>query len=382
MDKTIRAGQVLACADPSMRQVYAILLCLAVMSLAAHSQEKDRKAPLAPEARERVRNAVEAVGLISVRDPADGQLRPRGSAVVVRQDGIVVTNYHVVTQEKPERFYENLWLTLANQRYRLEMVKSDPAHDLVLMRMTGDAAAMAAVKSIELANGSKLELLDDLVIIGFPEKGGTSPTLSPGVVEGIDTIDGWIKTDARLIHGNSGGAAVNAEGKLVGVSTKVEVDRVPLDKAGTGVPLGAIGFLRSAQFVASMLADVPPGEQPRASVESTAPTRAVSVPAAPAASGPVFVTGVVRSAADGKPIAGARVGLLPTGQELAASNLITWGGTNADGQFKLEKRVQPGRYSLRAKVIGDNSFNSYSADVEIRADGQPLVIELRPTRGQ
>jgi S1-C subfamily serine protease len=351
------------------------------MSPAARGQERDRKAPLAPEARERVRNAVAAVGLISVRDPADGQLRPRGSGVVVRQDGIVVTNYHVVTQEKPERVYEDLWFTLANQRYRLQVLKFDKTHDLVLMRMTGDAAALAAVKSIELANGSKLELLDDLVIIGFPEKGGTSPTLSPGVVEGIDKVNGWIKTDARLIHGNSGGAAVNVEGRLVGVSTKVEVDRVPVDKAGTSVPIGAIGFLRSAQLVASMLADVPVGEESKASVESTVP-RTVAAPAPAAASGPVLVTGVVRSAADGKPIAGARVGLLPAGQELAASNLITWGGTNADGQFKLEKRVQPGRYSLRAKVIGDDSFNPYSAEVQIRADGQPLVIELQPARGQ
>jgi S1-C subfamily serine protease len=364
-----------------MRQMYAVFLCLAAISSAAHGQERDRKA-LAPEARERVRNAVDAVGLISVRDPADGQLRPRGSGVVVRQDGIVVTNYHVVTQEKPERVYEDLWFTLANQRYHLQVLKFDRPHDLVLMRLTGDAAAMAAVKCVELANGSKLELLDDLVIIGFPEKGGTSPTLSPGVVEGIDKVNGWIKTDARLIHGNSGGAAVNVEGKLVGISTKVEVDRVPVDKAGSSVPIGAIGFLRSSQLVASLLADVPAGEESKASPEPTAPPRTVAVPAPGSASGPVLVTGVVKSAADGRPIAGARVGLLPAGQELAASNLITWGGTNADGQFKLEKRVQPGRYSLRAKVIGDDSFSAYSAEVQIKADGQPLVIELQPARGQ
>ena len=132
-----------------------------------------------------------------------------------------------------------------------------------------------------------------------------------------------------------------------------------------------------------MLADVPPAEPARVSVEAPAPTRTMSVPAASAtsaSSGQVLVAGIVRSAGDGKPIAGARVGLLPAGQELAAANLITWGGTNADGQFKLEKRVHPGRYSIRARVIGDDSFDPYSADVDIRADGQPLVIELQPAR--
>ena len=137
-----------------MRHLFILFLCLflslaVTMSSHARSQEKDRKTPLAPEARDRVRSAVDSVGLISVRD-ADGQLRPRGSGVVVRQDGIVVTNYHVVTQGKPEHLYDDLWFTVVNQRYHLSLLRSDKPHDLVLMRMMGDSGPASTVKSIEL----------------------------------------------------------------------------------------------------------------------------------------------------------------------------------------------------------------------------------------
>jgi hypothetical protein len=58
--------------------------------------------------------------------------------------------------------------TLANQRYRLQVLFDRPM--ICASRPTGDAAAMAAVRWVEPANSSKLELLDDLVIIGFPGK--------------------------------------------------------------------------------------------------------------------------------------------------------------------------------------------------------------------
>jgi S1-C subfamily serine protease len=227
---------------------------------------------------------------------------------------------------------------------------------------------------VELGDAQKLELLDDIVIIGFPEKGGTTVTVNTGVVEGKDALDEWVKTDARLIHGNSGGAAVNGEGKLIGIPTKVVVD------SDGKHSYGAVGYLRPAHLVAAMVSRYQEAEQktvaqvrPEVTTAAPAPSLSPNPGPAPKAGPLVTVRGVVK-AADGTPVAGARVGLLRVGQEVSAQSLITWGGSNAEGRFELEKPVPPGRYTLRAKAIG---YEAFSLDVEIGAGAEPVVIELR-----
>jgi hypothetical protein len=93
------------------------------------------------------------------------------------------------------------------------------------------------------------------------------------------------------------------------------------------------------------------------------------------------VRGVVKDARTGNPIAGARVGLLVAGGYLNVANIITWGGTNAEGMFELEKPVLPGTYTLRVKVIGDSAYAPYSREVEIKP-GARLIVELNPSRKQ
>ncbi|HLG17560.1 MAG TPA: trypsin-like peptidase domain-containing protein [Blastocatellia bacterium] len=358
-------------------------------------QSTDKKSELSAEARERVRQAVAAVGLILVRRDSDGQeraFRPRGSAVIVRSDGVVVTNYHVIAEDRADRLYDEIYFSLpskppssgqASKSYRLQVVAVNKAHDLALLQVaSADAAGFPA---IEIGDSRAIKLLDDLIIIGFPEKGGATVTVNTALVEGTDLLGNWIKTDGRLIHGNSGGAAVNSEGKLIGIPTKVLADRQPVDKDGDGFPddykwLGAVGFLRPAYLVDSMLAQLREQETRASSTPPSksdetraAPTEAVTAEPAP----PVTVRGIVKSASDGKTIAGARVGLTLLGSlEVTANNLLTWGGTNGDGEFELNKPVPPGRYTLKAKAI---SYEAFTADVTIDQKSGPLVIELRPS---
>ena len=121
--------------------------------------------------------------------------------------------------------------------------------------------------AVEIGDSKTVQLLDEIVIIGFPEKGGATVTISEGVIEGKDILGNWIKTDARVIHGNSGGAAVNAEGKLIGIPTKVEADDQEIDKDGDGFPdakrrYGAVGFLRPAHLVTTMIAQLADKDMP------------------------------------------------------------------------------------------------------------------------
>ncbi len=352
------------------------------------SSSQARGSTLSPEARDRVRQLIAAVGLILVRnagDPTGQAPRPRGSAVVVQQDGLVVTNHHVIAQDQTGRLYDEIFLRLSAdgmessptaRRYRLKTVLVNKQYDLALLRVVSDEQgqplpASFSFPTIELGDSKTARLLDDLIIIGFPEKGGTSVTVNSGVIEGKDVLENWIKTDARLIHGNSGGAAVDSEGRLIGIPTKIIVDSRGIDTDGDGIPdterrYGAVGFLRPAHLVKAML------DQFQAERVKTSSDQAAPQVIAPAVT--VLVRGIIKSATDGRPIAGASVGLLPLGsQEVTAENILTWAGTNAEGQFELNKPVPPGRYTLKAKALG---YDAVTREVEISPKAEPIIIEL------
>ena len=340
-----------------------------------------RGTPLSPVARERVRRAVAAVGLIFVRNAGDEpRPRPRGSGVVVRSDGILVTNAHVISDTDTKRLFDELYLGLGEEaatagkpQYRLEPLLVNRLYDLALLRIRS-AAANAPAKAplflaLEMGNSQGVRLLDDLIIIGYPEKGGASVTLSTGVVEGRDRQGNWIKTDARIIHGNSGGAAVSPDGKLIGIPTKVEADDQTIDRDGDGLPdarrtYGAVGFLRPAHLVATLLAQLAAPDAKRSVSTASSPTA-------------VNIRGIVRSLTNNRAIAGALVGLLPLGTErVTADNLAAWGSSNAEGEFRLNKPVPPGHYTLKVRALG---HAPYSRDVEIKAGLGDLLIELRET---
>jgi S1-C subfamily serine protease len=256
--------------------------------------------------------------------------------------------------------------------------KSD---DLALLRVESDAAGNSlstpvAFPALEIGDSMNIRLLDDIFIIGFPEKGGTSVTVNRGTVEGRDVLGRWIKTDARLIHGNSGGAAVNVDGKLIGIPTKVVADDQWIDKDGDGFPddykrYGAVGFLKPAYLLSTMLASL--------SSEAASPAATSKQPQMVESATRFAIQGRVEAAGNGRPIAGAVVGLVPPGQDVTQDNLLAWGGTNADGLFKLNKPIPPGRYTLRAKALG---YLPYARDVEITETPPQIVIEMRSRSGQ
>ena len=362
------------------------------------ARPSDKRPALSEEARLLARKAVASVGLVLVRRSSDSpneKPRPRGSAVIIRKDGLVATNHHVIVEDKSGRPYDEMYFSLpaaeggASQNpavYRLEIILIDKRYDLALLRVITDSARASAAEpagfpALELGDSRAVKLLDDLIIIGFPEKGGSSVTVNTGIVEGTDILEQWIKTDARLIHGNSGGAAVNSEGKLIGIPTKVVADRQPVDKNGDGFPddfrfYGAVGFLRPTHLLASMLEQVEArGNGSTAAGANPAPPQPGQVNrSAPKQS--ILVRGIIKSAKDGKPIAGARVGLTPAGsEEISVDNLLSWGGSNGEGLFNLNRPVPPGRYTLVVRAIG---YAAFAREVDIGGENQ-LAVELSPS---
>ena len=370
---------------PSTRALHVVVVCACAAAVVFAGQTSNRGA-ISQEVRVQVRQAIASIGLLSVRNTSDASPapRPRGSSVIVRSDGVVVTNQHVITNPRTGRVYDELFLTLSSDgdmlpsaaRYRMKLLLTNRDFDLALLRVVGDADGNPIPRSftfptIAFGDSRRIRLLEDLFIIGFPEGGGSTVTVNRGVVEGKDILANWIKTDARVIRGNSGGAAVSGEGQLIGIPTKVVADEQPVDTNGDGFPddskrYGAVGFLRPSHLVKEMVAQL--GDQEVVSTPAPSPPKQVEMPAS------VSVRGMVRSTG-GKPVAGALVGLVPLGETtITESTLLTWGSTNAEGAFKLNKPVPPGRYTLKAKAIGNQP---YSGDVEIGPSPSALIVEMR-----
>ncbi len=324
----------------------------------------------------------------------------------ISRDGLVATNYHVISFESPqgkiERIYDELFITLSpensaslnsSKRFRLKTVLVNKYQDLALLRVVpeGEGQPLPLSRSfpaLEIGDSRAVKLLDDVFIIGFPEKGGSTITVNTGVIEGKDNLNNWIKTDARLIHGNSGGAAVNTQGQLIGIPTKVVYDTRKIDKDGDGFPdqeepIGAVGFLRPAHLLVEMIKQLGVSKMPTidkippqkgSSSKTSDPNPVLSLPTKPQ----VIVRGVVKVALGGKPVAGVRVGLVVLGSDkVTEENLLAWGGTNAEGRFSLNNAVPVGRYTLKVKAMG---YDNYSLDINVAQNSSQISIELRASR--
>ena len=144
-----------------------------------------------------------------------------GSGVIIRQDGYIVTNNHVVSGAT------KIEVTLNNNKtYEATVVGTDPATDVALIKI--DASGLP---TLQFADSDKLRLGEWVLAIGSPLGEELRSTITAGIVsakgrsmpnnDGEFKIESFIQTDAAVNPGNSGGALVNKEGELVGINTAI-----------------------------------------------------------------------------------------------------------------------------------------------------------------
>lgn len=158
----------------------------------------------------------------------------KGSGCVVRRDGLLLTSYHVVQGRQggisPELYGA---VSLAHdappeELFRLEAVDVEPEQDVALLKVVSGLygqplPADYTFPVLELGDPAALRLGDSLTLIGYPGIGGLgsrpSVSLMRGIVSGFfQSQEGrFIKTDAPIYSGNSGGAAVDGSWRLVGL---------------------------------------------------------------------------------------------------------------------------------------------------------------------
>ena len=188
---------------------------------------------------------------------SDRRVAGLGSGFIIHEDGLVLTNEHVV------RDATEIVVTLADGRdFAAELVGTDEVNDLALLRLQPDGEALPAAP---LGTSDDLMIGEWVVAIGNPFGyllSNPEPTVTAGVVSGLNRniiptgndnsgyYLGMIQTDASINPGNSGGPLVNAEGEVVGVNSSI------FSRSGGSEGLGfAIPIDRARNVVLDLIDD-------------------------------------------------------------------------------------------------------------------------------
>ena len=160
-----------------------------------------------------------------------------GSGVIVRPDGYIVTNNHVISGA------DEVIVALADRReFDADVVLTDERTDLAVLRIETEGTSLP---HLELMDSDDIEVGDIILAIGNPF--GVGQTVTSGIVSalartqvGVADYRYFIQTDAAINPGNSGGAMVGLNGRLAGVNTAI------FSKSGGSI---GIGFAVPANMV-------------------------------------------------------------------------------------------------------------------------------------
>jgi S1-C subfamily serine protease len=179
-----------------------------------HSLNKNPLPSRAAEAYEVIKHAVVRVRSLDSDDESEQAV---GSGVVVREDGTILTNLHVVGGAK------RIEVVFADGLHsEAVLLGARPEHDLAVIKPSTvpDDLAPATLRST-----GDLRLGDEVVAVGFPF--GIGPSVSAGVISGLRReyrsregkrlLTNLIQFDAAANPGNSGGPLVTADGEVVGI---------------------------------------------------------------------------------------------------------------------------------------------------------------------
>ena len=150
--------------------------------------------------------------------------RASGSGVIIGENGYIVTNNHVVQNA------DEVMVTLSNKKtYKATVVGSDPAYDIAVIKIEA-----TGLPYLIYGNSDEVKVGQWVLAIGYPLNLET--TVTAGIISakarslGLNrdrngrpenAVESFIQTDAAVNSGNSGGALVNTEGKLIGINSAI-----------------------------------------------------------------------------------------------------------------------------------------------------------------
>jgi len=173
------------------------------------------------------------------------EVQSAGSGVIVdAEEGFILTNHHVVDGA------DQILITLLNEEtLEAEVVGSDPATDIAVIRVETDSGSLA---DIPFGESDDMEVGDYVIAIGNPF--GLGHTVTSGIVSAVgrtgisrNGYEDFIQTDASINPGNSGGALVNLRGELIGINSAI------ISRTGGNV---GIGFAVPSELARSIMRQI------------------------------------------------------------------------------------------------------------------------------
>ena len=193
-------------------------------------------------------------GFIFPENPGETQKIKQniGTGFIISQDGLVVTNKHVVEDTKAS--YKVI--AKDDKIYEVQKIFRDPANDLAILKIdplmdsTGSPQAGSGFKPVEMGDSDKLKVGQFVITIGTA-LGEFKNTVTTGVVSGLgrgitagsafegsaERLDNVIQTDAAINPGNSGGPLLNSAGQVIGINVAVAAGG---QNIGFAIPINVI----------------------------------------------------------------------------------------------------------------------------------------------
>ena len=147
--------------------------------------------------------------------PTERKASSLGSGFIIKENGMVITNNHVIAGA------DDILVKVNSKEYKAKVIGADPYMDIAVLKMeTKDK-----FKTVAFGNSDKARVGDWVVAIGNPF--GLGGTVTSGIISarnrdiGMTRYDDFIQTDASINQGNSGGPLFNLKGEVVGINTAI-----------------------------------------------------------------------------------------------------------------------------------------------------------------
>jgi len=167
-----------------------------------------------------------------------------GSGIIMSTDGYILTNNHIINSADSSVYYEvseatKVYVYLYNDEtpYEAQIIGTDEETDLAVIKIEKEGLTAA-----ELADSSTIKIGEFAMAVGNPL--GMESSVTSGIISAVDRVvdsgDGntfnLIQTDAAINSGNSGGALVNSEGKVIGINT-LKLSGTGIEGMGFAIPI-------------------------------------------------------------------------------------------------------------------------------------------------